>query len=526
MYLLVDNFDSFTYNLYALFKSQGAEVDIVKNTQFIDADKYEGIILSPGPSSPEQSGTTLDYIKRYLGEKPIFGVCLGMQCLGYEQGYPIKKAATVKHGKIDGIEIVRESVLFRGLPKNFNSVRYHSLAVDVSDETVTAISASDGTVMAMEDPEKKYFGVQFHPESFMSESGEIIVKNFLEFVKDRASRNMVNAPKADEILRNVITGGKPDLVHAHVLFDAMAGGELTEAQIAAALVAIRTRGETVDELTALVSVLNSRKKRFGLQIKGGIDTCGTGGDGKSTVNVSTAVSFILASLGYPVVKHGNRAQSGTVGSADILEQLGLDLNYISDKPEDFFKKHNYIFMMAPHYHPALKTIGKVRRELKVPTIFNFVGPLVNPADPDFQVIGISRREKLEFIADVLEQLGRTGVTVYSSQDGYDEISSRDLTDCISLTKNGREKFTIRPADFFEPFDMPVVDTKEDALNLFLTGLSGENENISKLFALNAALAINTMDKGSLSEGYNQALDEIKSGKVIKKLKEITGENLS
>ena len=160
-----------------------------------------------------------------------------------------------------------------------------------------------------------------------------------------------------------------------------------------------------------------------------------------------------------------------------------------------------MFMLAPHYHPALKGIGKVRRELKVPTIFNFVGPLINPADPDYQVIGISRRDRLDFIAQVIRKIGKRNITVYSSRDGFDEVSSRDTTECIYIGDGNDRRFTIDPSDFFEPFSMPVVRDRNDAKRLFLEGLSGENEQISDIFSLNAALALRTMNRCGMKEGY-------------------------
>jgi anthranilate synthase component II len=181
MYLLIDNYDSFTYNLRALFNRCGADVAVIKNDSFVPAEEYEGIILSPGPSTPDNSGTTLRYIADYLGRMPIFGVCLGMQALAHSLGYPVVRARTVKHGKLDRIAVTGRSVLFRGMPDRFSAVRYHSLAVDIDERYVTSRSEDDGTVMSIEDHGRMFFGVQFHPESILSEFGGHIVANFLEY---------------------------------------------------------------------------------------------------------------------------------------------------------------------------------------------------------------------------------------------------------------------------------------------------------------------------------------------------------
>jgi anthranilate phosphoribosyltransferase len=324
----------------------------------------------------------------------------------------------------------------------------------------------------------------------------------------------------DRLVKKVNSGGTLAHDEAVLLFDSMVKGELTESQIASSLIAMKLRQETEDELAALVVTLNRHKRGFNSGATATIDTCGTGGDGKSTVNVSTAVSIILASMGFNVVKHGNSAQSGAVGSADILTSLGMDLEYTGTSAEEYFKKHNFVFMMAPHYHPGLKGIGKVRRELKVPTIFNLVGPLVNPADPDFQVIGINCRERLEFIARAVVKMGRENIAVYSSRDGFDEISSLDKTDCILIKNGGFDRFTIDPSEFFKPFGMPVVRSTGEAKNYFVQGLSGENGEIADIFSLNTALALKTMNKAEIREGYVIVKEHISSGKAKKKLEEI------
>lgn len=181
MFLLIDNYDSFTYNLKALFHECGASVEVVKNDEFRPVDGHEGIILSPGPSTPANSGTTLRYLKEYLGRVPLFGVCLGMQAIAHVLGYPVVPARTVMHGKVDLIGVTAPSILFRGVPDSFSAVRYHSLAVDIEERYITSRSRGDGTIMSIEDPGEMLFGVQFHPESIMSDFGQRIVRNFLEY---------------------------------------------------------------------------------------------------------------------------------------------------------------------------------------------------------------------------------------------------------------------------------------------------------------------------------------------------------
>jgi len=181
MFLLIDNYDSFTYNLYALFKNLNEDVKVIKNDEFVDADNFKGIVLSPGPSNPANSGNTLQYLKKYMGKLPIFGVCLGMQAIGYHLGYNVRNASTIRHGKIEEIKRENNSILLNNLPEVFKGVRYHSLVIDIDEEYVTSRSLSDNEVMSIEIVDKKLFGVQFHPESYLSEYGAEIIKNFIIF---------------------------------------------------------------------------------------------------------------------------------------------------------------------------------------------------------------------------------------------------------------------------------------------------------------------------------------------------------
>ena len=198
MYLLIDNYDSFTYNLYALCVKCGMKVKVIKNDVFIDADNFTGIIISPGPSSPDNSGYSLKYLEKYSGKIPFFGVCLGMQCIGHFLGYEVSRAKSVKHGKLDKIKVLKNSIILRNL-QTFKAVRYHSLSVKVSlkSEIVKAKSESDDEVMAIENVNKMLFGVQFHPESYLSEEGNKIIKNFKNFCEGRLNNEKRENYKKD-----------------------------------------------------------------------------------------------------------------------------------------------------------------------------------------------------------------------------------------------------------------------------------------------------------------------------------------
>ena len=187
MIALIDNYDSFTYNLYHYIGFYD-EVKVFKNTESLSSVKnakdLSAIVISPGPSHPKNSLLSLDVIDFFKGKLPIFGVCLGMQAIGYYFGFEIRKAKRIMHGKVDKIRVLNESPLFAGLPDSFKATRYHSLVVDKvgSGFSISSVSASDGEVMGIENAELLIFGVQFHPESYTSEFGLQMIKNFVEGV--------------------------------------------------------------------------------------------------------------------------------------------------------------------------------------------------------------------------------------------------------------------------------------------------------------------------------------------------------
>lgn len=323
-----------------------------------------------------------------------------------------------------------------------------------------------------------------------------------------------------EFIKKVGLGEKLSLDETYGLFLSIMNGEMTEAEIAAVLVGMRLRGETPEEIAGASKAMNDKKVAFDVADMA-YDTCGTGGSGKSTMNISSAVAVLLASLDMPVVKHGNRAMSGTVGSADLYELAGVPIEADKEAMKSYYDKNNFAFLFAPLYHPAMKYAGPVRRAVMVPTIFNFLGPLANPAELAGQIIGISRRDRLADIADALFMLGRTGVAIYSSMDGYDEISSKAMTEVHEVIDGKITRYFVKPEDFFAPFDMPIVSTKEEGLEMFMKGISPDGENLNKLIALNAGLALNVFGSAeSLKEGYDKALATIQSGRVLEKYRSL------
>jgi anthranilate phosphoribosyltransferase len=222
----------------------------------------------------------------------------------------------------------------------------------------------------------------------------------------------------------------------------------TDAQIAALLIALAAKGETADELAGFASVMRSRSSHvISKKHTNFIDTCGTGGSTVKTFNVSTAAAFIVSACGVPVAKHGNVGVTSKSGSADVLKSLGVNINMPLERVSECFDEIGICFMFAPFHHAATKRVAMIRRELGVRTIFNFLGPLTNPAAAPFQVIGVSDAAAVEREAQALHQLGIKKAWVVRGDDGLDEISIATSSVVYEVTANGVEKRKISPEDF-------------------------------------------------------------------------------
>jgi anthranilate phosphoribosyltransferase len=301
------------------------------------------------------------------------------------------------------------------------------------------------------------------------------------------------------------------------LFDNIINGCFDETLISEELVKMYQRGIRCDELEAAIRTLRKYTIRFEHKKAFCFDTCGTGGDGKSTVNVSSAVSIILSSLGIPVVKHGNVSQSGIMGSANILMDIGIPVNLNYTDACRYFHENDFIFLFAPIYQPAMKKVASVRAKIKGPTIFNYVGPLLNPANPEYQIIGINRCDLLYAYASAAERLNTQNAIIYSSLDGFDEVSSEASTICCIIKDSCKKFFIIEPHTFFNSFPMPVVKDRQNAVDLFMSGLSGKDENLTNLFSINAALGLHLLYGMDLNGAFCKIKEHLKGGAVLSKL---------
>jgi anthranilate phosphoribosyltransferase len=290
-------------------------------------------------------------------------------------------------------------------------------------------------------------------------------------------------------------------------------GNASEAQAAAFLIALRTKGETVGEIAGLASVLRERAVKVDAG-EGLLDTAGTGG-GRPTFNVSTTAAFIAAGAGCRVAKHGNRSATSQCGSADVLEALGGRIDVGADVVADCIREIGFGFMFAPLHHPAFKHIVPVRKELGVRTIFNFLGPLTNPAGARHQVIGVSDPEKLETMAAALGQLGAERALVVSSADGLDEFSVSGATRVVELRDGGLSSYDVTPEQVgLEPAPDGAVGagTPEQNALVLREVLSGSPGTERSLAVLNAGAAIYVAgEAATLADGVRSAERSVDSG---------------
>src|ERR1700742_2729221 len=247
------------------------------------------------------------------------------------------------------------------------------------------------------------------------------------------------------IIGKVATGATLSRDEAASAFDSMMSGEATPSQMGGLLMALRVRGETVDEITGAVSAMRAKMLRVGPPT-GAFDVVGTGGDGSGSVNVSTCASFIVAGCGVPVAKHGNRALSSRSGAADVLAALGVRIDLTPAQVGRCVSETGIGFMFAPSHHPAMKNVGPTRVELATRTIFNLLGPLSNPAGVTMQMVGVFSRQWMQPLAQVLKNLGSESVWVVHGSDGLDEITLTGPTFVAALEKGAIRSFEVTPED--------------------------------------------------------------------------------
>ena len=305
-------------------------------------------------------------------------------------------------------------------------------------------------------------------------------------------------------------------------FEILMEGKATENEIFDFLTLLSIKGEVSDEIAGGVYVLRDKSKRVNVQ--NCVDTCGTGGDGKNTLNISTASALLLSSMGVKVAKHGNKAVSSKCGSADVLEALNIKINLEPKDIEDQINKNNFGFMFAPNYHSAMRFVGPTRKKIGKRTIFNMIGPLSSPALVKRQVVGVFDKKLLKIFANGLNNLKINFAWIVNSVDGLDEISPYAKTNVIQLKDNKISEIIIDPKELninADKFENLLGDDAEFNANKMINIFKGEDNDFSKAVCLNAAAGLVVEEKHSkFIDAFDHAKQHILTGKTFEHLSKL------
>jgi anthranilate phosphoribosyltransferase len=321
----------------------------------------------------------------------------------------------------------------------------------------------------------------------------------------------------DEIIKKLENKQNLTFEESRLAFENMMTGKVKDKQIQDFLILSSEKGETSNEIAGGVYVLRDKARKVNV-VDNAVDTCGTGGDGKNTLNISTAAALLLSSFGVKVAKHGNKSVSSKCGSADVLEKLRISITLGAKEVEESINNNNFGFMFAPNYHSAMKYVGPIRKKIGKRTIFNLIGPLSSPANIKRQVVGVFDKKLLKTFAEALKNLNLKKALIVNSEDGLDEISPYAKTNILELY-NGEIKETI-----LNPNELGIKAEKFE--NIIGKGPDYNSEKIREIFqgkdndfsiavCLNAAAGLIVADKSSsFKEGYTKLRDHILSGKVM------------
>src|SRR5215211_1402675 len=525
MLVLIDNYDSFTYNLVQYFGELGADIKVFRNDQVtmnqLISLNPSHLVISPGPGEPlKDDGISSDAIKHFTGKIPVLGVCLGHQCLSVVFGGKVDRAQRLMHGKTSKVTHNGQGI-FKGIPSPFEAMRYHSLVVYdpiPAELEVTAITPEE-EIMGLKHREHQTYGVQFHPESILTEHGKQILKNFLDlnpapakgepamlkpFIAKTINRTDLTSQEAEEAMNIIMTG------------------QATPAQIGAYLVALRMKGETIPEITGSVRAMRDNAVKVNLTQNGEpvYDIVGTGGDGAHTFNISTAAAFIVAGTGRTVAKHGNRAQSSHCGSADVLSALGVNLDLTPEQVAQAIEDIGIGFMFAPKFHPAMKYAIGPRKEIGQRTIFNILGPLTNPAGAHIQLTGVYAPALTEPLANVLNELGSRAALVIHGAAGTDELNTCGLNRISHLRDGAVRTYDLDPTEL--GFSIATIQdlrggTPDESAEMMRDLLTSKLDGARReSVLLNAAGAL-AAETGDFKSALKEAEESLDGGKAFAKL---------
>ena len=551
MILVIDNYDSFTYNLVQLLAALGADVEVRRNDS-LTADEAlalspAGIVVSPGPGTPEDAGISRDVIRAAAAAGvPLLGVCLGHQCIAEVFGGTVCRSPKPVHGKTD--EVTHDGAgLFTGIPSPFSATRYHSLCVDVAsvpDALEVTAYTPDGVIMALHHRELPIYGVQFHPESVLTPEGAKLLANFLDVSGEvpladeasgapglvaaaggsaRASAGTADVTTTAGAIARVAMGSSLSETEAYVVMNQIMDGGATPSQISSLITALRMKGETVDEIVGFARAMREHATPVRPSVTGYVDTCGTGGDGLHTFNISTTTAFVVAGAGVPVAKHGNRAVSSAAGSADVLEALGVTIDLSPADVARCVDEAGVGFLFAQALHSSMRHAGPTRREIGIRTVFNLLGPLTNPAGAKRQLLGIYDPKLAPVMAEVAGRLGAERVLVVNGHPGMDEVSTTGPTVVSEYDAVGGNvrTYEVTPESVGIArgtlADIAGGDAAENAV-IVRSILGGESGPRRDVVVINAAAALLAAGKvADLAEGVVLARASIDSGRALEAL---------
>ncbi|MDF7666273.1 anthranilate phosphoribosyltransferase [Orbaceae bacterium ESL0727] len=551
--LFIDNVDSFTYNLVDQLRNSGHHVTIYRNTIPADViiEKLSHmqdpiLFLSPGPGTPSQAGSMLELLKRLKGKLPIIGICLGHQAIVEAYGGTIVSAGDILHGKASLIEHDGQA-MFKGLPNPLPVARYHSLKGENIPKSLTINAMFNDIVMAVRNEHDRVCGFQFHPESILTIQGVKLLNQTIEWAQNRAANPLIATPEnATQTSKVMVEPAKQAIVdkqeyniqpvlnklyqgqaltqdESKRLFGLIIQGKVEPVLLASAIISMKVRGETPEEIAGAASALLEHADHFDSPDYDYTDIVGTGGDGTNSINISTASAFVAAALGYKVAKHGNRGVSSKSGSSDVLSALGVKLNMSADVSRKALDDLGVCFLFAQQYHTGFRYAAPIRQQLKTRTIFNVLGPLINPSKPKRILLGVYDAKLIKPIAETLKMLNYTHAYVVHGA-GMDEVAIHGITQVAEVQHGEIRYFNLTPDDFGLPtFTLKDIEggTPEENRDLLIAILQGHGRPAHEAaIAANVAMLMSLFDQPDLKANAKQAIEMMRSGKAYALLQKL------
>lgn len=536
--LFIDNVDSFTYNLVDQLRNSKHCVTVYRNT--IPADviieklsqmQNPILMLSPGPGTPSEAGCMPELLKRLKGQLPIIGICLGHQAIVESYGGSIVPAGDILHGKASLIEH-DEQAMFRGLPNPLPVARYHSLKGENIPNTLTINALCNNIVMAVRNDHDRVYGFQFHPESILTTQGVKLLEQTIEWALNPPQPKSQSKPEAiidkqeyniQPIINKLYLGQTLTQDESKILFNLIIQGKIEPTVLATAVISMKVRGERPDEIAGAAQALLENADSFDIPDYEFTDIVGTGGDGTNSINISTASAFVAAALGYKVAKHGNRGVSSKSGSSDVLSALGIKLNMPAEASRKALDELGVCFLFAQQYHSGFRHAAPVRQQLKTRTIFNVLGPLINPSRPKRILLGVYHPDLIRPIAETLKMLGYTHAYVVHGS-GMDEVAIHGETQVAEVRNGEIRYFTLMPQDFgLKQYTLKDIEggTPEMNREMLIAILQGHGKPAHEAaIAANVAMLMSLFGQSDLKQNAQQAIDMMRSGKAYTLLQQL------